>query len=181
MARKVGLVVGGHGEKLALARWGSSRYIYMAQGLCCVSDVSAIVKQCAPLVRLLFRAKCELVVVVLDREDRGQGSFALERAIRADLVREVANESVYVSCPDQMLENWMLADVRSWSGTHGTRAKLHQKRYEGKHGKNAIKRLFKRGADYRETVHGPRLLKAVRESVASKNSSSLSRFLARVR
>lgn len=171
----IGFVVGGRGERAALSRWTNKRLIHMANGLCCTASVDAISRQTLPLVRLLLEKKCDIVVIVLDRELQGASSSQLERNIEERMSQELPDASVFAACPDRMLENWMLADVKSWSGKHGTKSSA-QKKSEGKHGKDLVKALFKPGHHYRETLHGPLFIAAVRTSVARRNSASFARF-----
>ena len=55
--------------------------------------------------------------------------------------------------------------------------RLKQRPYEGKHGKDELKKCMMAREDYSETKHGPKLFAILRFDEARKRSKSLDSFL----
>jgi uncharacterized protein (DUF2249 family) len=77
-----------------------------------------------------------------------------------------------------MIENWLLADIENLSKKKKyLKDNIQQRNFEGTHGKNELKKLYKKNFSYSETEHGPELFEILREAVAKKNSQSFKQFI----
>jgi len=144
-------------------------------------DVPAgtIIASAAKQVSMLRDLGCSSVVIVTDYEKRD--------VTYREFIRQLQFESsgvdfiipVRIASPNTMIENWYLADLEGICKKHVfLKPGLRQKSYEGKHGKVELRRLFKKGYDYNEVLHGPKLFPKVRTKIAEEQSSSFRRFVA---
>ncbi|MGN6115978.1 MAG: DUF4276 family protein [Nitrobacter sp.] len=103
-------------------------------------SVVAIAKRVSSLIKLL-KDRYYPVLVLVDREGRPQTSQELEQALCTELVDQhgIKAEEVIISCPDRMIENWMLADPKFFKSSYGIDI---SETYEGKNGKREIKNLL---------------------------------------
>jgi hypothetical protein len=74
--------------------------------------LKAIAKAAHSLISL-FRGRHYPIILIVDREKRDQSSEEIEKELTELLVGlGVPTADLIVSCPDRMLENWMLGDDR---------------------------------------------------------------------
>lgn len=169
------VIVGGHAEFISFRRWFARQTIRKCQGMHGACEPRGIAKQAKALAALSQRTKIR-ILIVLDREDATLPCEELEALVRDAVISEIPAAQVAVVCPDKMVENWMLADVRSWAKGKYIRPKVAQANFEGLDGKKEIKRIFVGGFDYVETKHGVEFLNKIRPAVAASNSVSFRRF-----
>lgn len=130
---------------------------------------------------MLKAFSCEKVIILIDFECRSQPYSDFCDQIKRELLKRPWSSGVVFVVANQMIENWYLADLEKLSSSKNfIKDKIKQKPFEGKHGKNEIKRFIKKGYSYSETKHGPQLFQIIRDEVAVKNSFSFSQFLAEI-
>jgi hypothetical protein len=144
---------------------------------CNGDDVSlaAIGKRVGTLGRLLHKRHSPLVVV-FDRERRPDTSEAIEANLGSLLRQEAIQVPVVVGVADRHIENWILADIQTFSASAGLTEKLPPQSFEGKKGKSAIKKALGRKRNYVETIDGVAWLVAARPAVVAQNSPSFRRL-----
>lgn len=127
-----------------------------------------------------FRAKNTYpaqVVVWIDREENPDDSGVIAQSVR-NAFADAGYPAAKVHCliPDRMSENIILADedvIREEIGDQ-----LYTYGFEGQNGKHHLKTLLSAvDKPYKETTHGPKLLKKIRLSRARTNSPSVDLFL----
>ncbi len=180
MGETIGIIVDGQGDFAALSCRFKGRYrLVKTDG---PRGHSPKPQQIATFSRkqvsMLQALGCTRAIVLLDFEGR-TGSWI---SFLDSLTRQFASISlripVAVAVPNRMIENWYLADIAHLSTRKAfLKSGLKQKQYEGKHGKNELKKCFKKNLSYSEVRHGPELFRSVRFAPARKNSSSLDLFL----
>ena len=97
------------------------------------------------------------VAFVIDVFARRIVGWRVDTTVRSDLALDALEQALQVRVPNIMMENWYLADVISIRKHKYIKENVQQKQYEGRHGKNELKRLFKPGYTYNEVRHGPEL------------------------
>jgi hypothetical protein len=180
VSSKIGIIVDGAGDFAAIkARFQNGYKIIKTDGprghtaiLCDILTNSK--KQIA----MLKAFSCRKVIVMFDFENRSEDYDDFrERA------RETFNDfnfgiPVSLAIPNRMIENWYLADIAHLSKEKVfLKRNLKQKNYEGKNGKNELKKCFTKKYTYSETNHGPQLFSSLRFNVAKINSRSFKLFL----
>jgi len=131
---------------------------------------------------ILRKFGCAKVVIVLDFESRPQTYEGFVQTLRTSFSGTDFGLPVSVAVPNRMIENWYLADIEYLSAKKAfLKAKLKQKRYEGRDGKSLIKRCMRPPHTYSETEHGPEMFAILRFHEARKNSPSLDAFLTLIR
>ncbi len=128
-------------------------------------------------VSLLRGRGCRAAMIVTDYEERRASYTDFRRALKRAVDQAGFDIPVYVAAPNMMIENWYIADVEQLSRKRSfLKPKLRQKKYEGRHGKRELRRLFVKGIQYSEVRHGPKLFPLIRKSVAARNSASFLEF-----
>lgn len=129
-------------------------------------------------VGILSAFKCALVIVLIDFEMRTQPYNEFVADLRECFKAVDFPTTVSVVVANRMFENWYLADIEYLSTQKAfLRVGIKQKIFEGKHGKNEIKRFMRQGESYSETKHGPPMFEVLRFDCARANSGSLDDFL----
>jgi hypothetical protein len=138
-------------------------------------SIPAIAKRVSSLVKLL-KDRYYPVLVLVDREAREQSSEEIEAALLRELVQEygIQTDNVVVSCPDRMIENWMLSDPASLQALCDVNCPEHS---EGSPGKSLIKRLLaEKGIVYHQLTIGVEVFTRINVSIARRNSASFNRM-----
>jgi hypothetical protein len=118
---------------------------------------------------------CERIIVVTDFEGRPGLHSDFVSALRAEFSAVFADCDIRVAVPNQMVENWYLADICHLSNQRSFLRKVaKQGSFDGKHGKRLLSGFFQRGKYYNEVEHGPILFTLVRFEEARSFSPSLS-------
>lgn len=177
---RIGIIVDGQGDLASLKTRFENGYKILKtdapRGHCVLPEVIARLSR--KQVAILAAFKCTKVVILTDFEARPQNYDAFELAVRQEIATMNFPIEVVAVCPNQMIENWYLADVAHLSTRKAfLKAKPPKKLFEGTHGKNEIKRLMRLGHEYSETSHGPALFRDIRFSQARKRSRSFDSFL----
>jgi hypothetical protein len=136
--------------------------------------IEAIVKAVHSLVSLL-RGRHYPIFILCDREGRDISSEKMESELLECLdALGIACGEAIVSCPDRMIENWMLADREYFSDFYGISL---EEAFEGVNGKAKIRSLLKeKGVLYHETTIGVEIFQKVDPHSVGKNSISFARF-----
>lgn len=176
----IGLIVDGPGDFAAFkARFKEKIKVLKTDGPRGHNvDPSDIVSSARKQIAMLNYLGCRHVMIVTDYEDR---QINYQKFI-SDLTREVStakfNICVRVASPNKMIENWYLADIEQLSKKFSfIKQSLQQRKYEGKNGKKELRKLFKKGHDYNEVEHGPKLFITLRTNISQANSLSFRMFL----
>lgn len=128
-------------------------------------------------VAMLQALRCTQVMLIIDFEERPISYYDFLKNLRAQLKSVDFGISIVVVMPNKMIENWYLADIEHLSKKKAfLKDHLKQKNYEGRHGKNELKKLFKTGISYDETKHGPQMFCTIRFQMAKRNSRSFKDF-----
>jgi hypothetical protein len=139
--------------------------------------LTAIAKVVHSFVRL-FKDRHYPVVVVIDREGRPEPSDQIEQELTQLLVGMGVKEcNIIVSCPDRMIENWMLGDFEYFDEVFDLQLSSS---YEGANGKGEIRRLLRqKEISYHETSIGVEIFTQMNPSIVACNSPSFARLGAR--
>jgi hypothetical protein len=143
--------------------------------------IEAIARRVASLGRML-RGKVRIFVVIFDREGRTLSSEEIALRFLELLKAEGFNENVVVGIPDRMIENWILADYKSFCRNakiefNGETAK---RSFDGCAGEAQIKKLLPKGVSYVKTLHGVEWFIKSRSEVISNTSPSFRSFADRL-
>jgi hypothetical protein len=176
---KVGIIVDGQGDHAAITKkFGAIGRVLKTDGPRGHEvSVEDIVGGSRRQVSMLQALRCEKIICLVDFEQRVVDFSAFVDRLNEAFRREFPGTNVVGCAANRMIENWYLADVLSLSKLAFIREVGRQKPYEGKHGKNEIKKIFAKGSSYNEVRHGPILLDTVDLGVARRNSSSFASFL----
>lgn len=142
-------------------------------------SIAAIAKLVSSFIKLL-KGRYYPVLVLIDREGRPQTSAEIERSLFAELTEcyGISETDIIVSCPDRMIENWMLADPELFHRLHEITV---EPGLEGSNGKKKIKQyLFTKGLPYHELTIGVDIFNQLDPLALRKNSPSFSRMAERV-
>jgi hypothetical protein len=136
--------------------------------------VPVLAKAAATLFRV-YKGRYFPVMLIVDRESRDLSSEALEGALGAALRDEgIPLEQLIISCPDRMIENWMLADESYLRARFGIQKASPA---DGHNGKSEMKRLLREQAiAYHEITVGVEIFKKICPYRIAKNSPSFARF-----
>ncbi|MET4292497.1 hypothetical protein [Bradyrhizobium sp. LB5.2] len=139
--------------------------------------LDAIAKVVHSFIRL-FKDRHYPVIVVIDREGRVETSELIEAELTRLLVSMGVREcDIIVSCPDRMIENWMLGDVRYFDEIYDLKL---VKPFEGLNGKTEIRRLLReKDIAYHETTVGVDIFTQADPTIVAANSASFARLGAR--
>lgn len=183
----IGIIVDGPGDFAAFqARFKGGVRVLKTDGPR-GHDVTAevIVAAAKKQITMLRDLGCRNIIIVTDYENRSITYQQFVEQLNQAIFSMQIDIPVRVASPNIMIENWYLSDIEQLS-RHFTFIKdsLQQKRYEGKHGKNELRKLFKKGKkgyDYNEVFHGPKLFPIVRTTVGETNSISFHNFMNAIR
>jgi hypothetical protein len=146
MNDKIGLIVDGHGDFASIKkRFKNNFKVLKTDGpRGHTAKIKDIVAKSRKQISILKAYKCKSAIIIIDFEERtyehDQFFCEITKAF------ETANFSipVNIAIPNRMIENWYLADIEYLSQkTIFLKDKLKQQRFEGKHGKNELKKCFK--------------------------------------
>lgn len=140
-------------------------------------SIEAAAKKASSLIRLMKRNYP--VILIFDREKRVESSEEIARKLFDEIQKcGVNNVEVIIGVPDKMMENWMLADIKSINSHFD----LHenQQNFEGTGGKSKIKQLVN-PKTYSETHDGPELAKRCDLLTVYSNSVSFHCFFEKVK
>jgi hypothetical protein len=138
------------------------------------------------LIEVALRGVYTRILCITDRERRPLTAVNYASLIRTaiiDLVelsthhsRAELKQKISVCVPDQMFENWIIADVDGIKQCADlVKDAVEQEYFDGKNGKAILQQLMK--VRYRNVQHAPVLFKQVTFQRAACNSSSFCRFL----
>ncbi len=175
----LGVIVDGAGDFAAFrARFGSTVRVLKTdgpRGHTVAPDI--LVGSARKQVSLLQALGCRAAMIVTDYEVRPASYATFRGALKRAVDQAGFDIPVYVVAPNMMIENWYIADVEQLSRKRAfLRSGLKQKKYEGRHGKRELRRLFVKRAQYNEVLHGAKLFPVIRKSVAARNSASFFEF-----
>lgn len=181
---RIGIIVDGPGDKAALdARYNKKFKVIKTdgpRGHC--APIDKIISNTRKQISILESFKCNKIILMLDFECRKMVYKDFISDLEKELAKHTFQVTVEVVVPNQMIENWFLADIEILSAKKKVlKDKLKQKKYEGKHGKDEIKKLTAKNQTYNEIQHGKEFFPLIRESVAKKNSPSLNDFLEKIK
>lgn len=181
---KIGIIVDGPGDKAAIDARYYRRFKVIKtdgpRGHC--ASVEQIISKSKKQISILESFNCSKIILMLDFECRTTSykEFILE--LESEIKKYDFSKKLEIVVPNQMIENWFLADIEILSSKKKIlRDKLKQKNYEGKHGKDEIRKLTITNKSYNEIQHGKEFFPLIRESVASKNSISFKDFLEKIK
>ena len=184
MKYKVGFIVDSAGDHAALqSRFGKGYLVVKTGGPRDETmSVTQIVARSIKEMRILKSLGSRKIVMLVnfERKARNYRSFAerLSKECRESFAVTHLGVPVAVSVPNQVVENWYLADIEHLSaGSMLLKDNLKQRNYEGKDGKNELRKLFREKISYNEIQHGGKLFSIVRFDVARSNSMSFDHFL----
>ncbi len=180
MADKIGIIVDGPGDYASLKERFKDLYkIAKTDGpRGHTAKIENIVSASRKQIEMLKAFKCNRVILLLDFESRDIPYDEFINLINDKLSKENFGIYVVACSPNQMIENWYLADIEEISQKRNyIKSNLQQKKYEGTHGKNELKKLIENNYSYNEVKHGPQLFATIRFEVARNNSPSLKNFL----
>ena len=117
------------------------------------------------------------VFVWLDREGRTELAAEIREAILSSLIEAGGQQdNIHVMINDRMSENFILSDEQVIREEF--ELPTYEYDFEGQNGKYILKKMHRDiGINYKEMVHGARLLKKVRIERASIKSPSVQLFL----
>ena len=181
---KIGIIVDGPSDKAAIdARYQKKFKVIKTdgpRGHC--APVDKIIAKSKKQISILESLNCSKIILVLDFEFRKTPYSDFLADLEKELTKHKFSNPLEIVVPNQMIENWFLADIEMLSSKKKIlRNQLKQKNYEGKHGKNEIKKLIIKTKTYNETQHGKEFFPLIRESVAIKNSSSFNDFIEKIK
>ena len=183
MANHIGLIVDGEGDFASFRRKFKDGFRILKTDGPRGHTVTPeqIVNRSRKQVLMLQAFRCDAVIIVLDFEERSMRYGEFCKALEDRVKSLKFPVPVQVAVPNQMIENWYLADIHHLSmHKRFLKEDLQQKPYEGKAGKKIIKRMMRKGYSYSETKHGPELFEAIRLGTARRNSSSFDAFLSHI-
>jgi len=138
-------------------------------------SVAAIAKRVSSLIKLL-KGRYYPVLVLVDRENRQLSAAELESSLEDELANQygISTDGLIISCPDRMIENWMLSDAPYLKQAFDIDA---PKPAEGLHGKGIMKQLLaKRNAVYHELTIGVEIFTRLDPQQLRANSESFLRM-----
>lgn len=181
--RQIGIIVDGVCELHSLKKKYEGRFKVLKtdgpRGHCAPS--SGIIANARKQIGMLLAFKVSKVIILLDFECRRIPYEKFLSELDIELKKQPFKVPVKIVVSNRMIENWFLADIEFLSKKKTYLLDgLKQKNYEGSHGKDELKRLFKPRKSYSETEHGPDLFFSIREANARKNSSSFKIFYSEI-
>jgi hypothetical protein len=127
-----------------------------------------------------FRAKRSFpqhIIVWIDRESNNDSPSDMCNKFRSAFTAEgYPGNQVHCLIPDKMCENIILSHEKTMKELTKNTGYTYQ--YEGRNGKNIIKEIYKlSNISYKETTHGPRLLKKIKLSECNNDCLGVGIFL----
>jgi hypothetical protein len=177
---KVGIIVDGPGDYNSLkTRFTDNCRILKTDGpRGHDANIRNIVRSSGKQVAMLRECGCKKIIVLVDFEARTEDYVRFVSNLKGEFTRQYTKCKVDASVPNRMIENWYLADITFLSKRKSfLKPNLRQKNFEGRNGKEELKKCFARGFSYIETTHGPQMFAILRFDVARRNSSSFNDFL----
>jgi hypothetical protein len=180
MNNRVGIVVDGEGDYASLRKRFQGRYRVLKtdgpRGH--TAKPVDIARKSKKQIAMLKAFRCARVIVLLDCEERQEGYSAFVQSLRQEFDRIGLPIPIHIAVANLMIENWYLADIGYLAKVKGfLRKGTRQKNFEGRHGKDELKKCMVKGVYYSETKHGPELFADLRFAEARKNSKSFAEFL----
>lgn len=177
--KKIGIIVDGPGDLKSLKSKYDNQFKILKtdgpRGHC--APIDKIVSNSRKQIKILQALNCNKIIVMLDFECRTCEYKDFINQLNEQAIKNDINDIVSFAVPNKMIENWYLSDIAHLSKKKKyLKDKLKQKKYEGTHGKDELKKLMKNGFSYSETEHGPELFSLIRENIACNNSYSYSIF-----
>jgi hypothetical protein len=142
-------------------------------------SVVAIAKPVSSLLKLL-KDRYYPVLILVDREDRELSSERIEAELTQELAGQhgICADNIVVSCPDRMIENWILSDPTLLKTLLDIDCPTN---LEGCAGKGLLKRLLaSKNMSYHELTIGVQLFIKIDPRSARTNSASFRRMADRV-
>ncbi len=172
----IAFIVDGYQEKLVLQRLCGDVPIKMTQLNGRDVNIPAITKVILSMVKLL-KGRHFPIVIIVDRERRQISSMEVENQIRTELIAAgIDSESVIISSPDRMVENWILCGNPYCKSATRILQQMPVN-LDGVPGKREIKAaLRKHGIFYDETGNGVDLFCTMNLKEAADGSPSFSRL-----
>lgn len=135
-------------------------------------SLDAIAKAVRSLLTLL-KHRHYPVFIIVDREERSLSSQAMEFELSRLICKDELDPSnIIVSCPDRMIENWILGDKLLLEQELGVEIGDH----EGQNGKAILKAFLKeKGLGYHELTVGVELFRKLNPRTVELNSASFHR------
>jgi hypothetical protein len=141
-------------------------------------DAITLANQTRKQAKILKAFNCKKIIVIADFEKRSENYTDFLQSLKEAFKQIDIGIDINIVVPNRMIENWYLADIEYLSKIKQfLRKNIKQKNYEGKHGKNEIKRHMVKGTTYSETKHGPQMFESIRFDIAQQNSASLCELL----
>ncbi|WP_114996561.1 DUF4276 family protein [Xanthomonas campestris] len=175
----IGIIVDGAGDYAALsARYkGRVRLVKSDGPRGHTATEEAIVESARKQVAILSALGCSTIALITDFEGRTCTLEKFTEAIKQKALKILKLEIVVIVA-DQMIENWLLADIAYLSKQKKYLKTVKKQRiFESTNGKCEIKKYFVNGFDYSEIKHSSELFPLLRVSEASKYSASFSNFV----
>ncbi|GAA4317191.1 hypothetical protein [Compostibacter hankyongensis] len=178
--KKLGIIVDGAADLLSIKKRYPGKFKVLKtdgpRGHC--SQVCDIISKSRKQVSMLKALNCKRAIILLDFECRKESITSFVKDLKTEIEKQDLPLITDIVVSNKMIENWYLADIEYLSQRKEyIKDRLKQKSYEGKHGKDELRKLFKRNYSYSETSHGPELFSMIRESIAKKNSISFKIFI----
>src|SRR5262245_5224988 len=180
MTAKVGIIVDGLGDYASMkARFKHGYFVLKTDGpRGHEARPNQIAVASKKQIGILRAAKCAKVIVLVDVERRTESYAEFLAALRVEFGKIDYGVVVVACAANIMIENWYLADILELSKRKAyIKRQKAQKRYEGRHGKNELKKLMIKGVQYLETKHGPDLFNELSFVRARVISPSFDDFL----
>lgn len=113
------------------------------------------------------------IVVLLDREKRSESFEQIANGVLLRLSEKFPNSKFIVGVPDQMIENWMLADPE------GLKNFCDTEQYDtyDKEGKSGIFYMKRANSNYQKRTSGAAIFSSLDPSKISRNSPSFRHFI----
>lgn len=177
--KRIGIIVDGPGDLKSLKTKYDGKFKILKtdgpRGHC--APVDKIISNSKKQIKMLQALKCNKVIIMLDFECRLCNYDEFINQLFEQVKIQELSDIVSFVVPNKMIENWYLADIEYLSSKKKyLKDSIKQKKYEGLHGKDEIKKLMKNNFTYSETEHGPELFTLIREDIACKNSFSFNMF-----
>jgi len=163
-------IVEGHLEKAFLEKICPGRTVRKLEVNGRDVALDAIIKRVETL-SILFHGKHYPIVVVFDREGRGQSAIEIAKIVRDGLAKKLPSDTFVVGVADRMTENWILADWATLAQTIQDLPAIPPSNVEGGNGKALLRSLLK-DKKYSATIDGPRLLVQAKAHAIAQGSTS---------
>ncbi len=147
------------------------------------APLPVIARACATGLRQLEGRSAEIILVLMDREDRSECTPELAGSLGRELCQKVTGVAIEVVVKDRMYENWLIADCEAlacqpgrFKVTSADRGRVSPDKADHVDALAIIKRSC-RGASYHKVLDSERVLKRADPLTIASNSRSFRRFL----